>query len=391
MIDFDFISPTKIYFGKNKEDELSSILSSYNAKSILLVYGTSSIKRIGLYDKVIKGLNDAHIKFIELSGIKPNPSVERVYEGIKIAKENDVDFVLAIGGGSVIDTAKLIADGFYYDGDPFDFNQYKASPKNALPVGVILTLAASGSELSQSCVITNEKLKIKAGFNSDFNRPRFAIMNPELTYSVSKFQTGCGIVDIISHSLERYFCPSDEFDFSDDMALAIIKNIIKCGKTCINEPTNYNARALMMLTGAYSHNGFTGLGKKIVMSIHGIEHALSGYKTDIAHGAGLSVLIPAWMSYVYSYDLKKFSKFSKVLFNLNYDDLEKNATMGIQFLKDYFVKIGMPTTLKELGINEDDIPLIADLATKNGTRMIGTLSIRPLDKKDIINILKSVL
>ncbi len=391
MIDFEFVSPTKIYFGKDKENLLGQILLERNIKSVLFVYGSGSIKKIGLYDKVVSQLSNNNIKYVELSGVRPNPDVSLVRLGVKLVKENSCDLILAVGGGSVIDTAKAISVSTYYDKDPYDFNLYVATPTKALPIGVILTLAASGSELSSSCVISNDETKSKNGFNSDLVRPIFAILNPELTFSVNKFQTGCGVVDIISHSLERYFSPSYGFEFSDNLALTVIKDTIICGEKCINDPNNYDARALMMLNGSYSHNGLTSLGKKYVMTIHALEHALSAYKNDIAHGAGLSVLIPAWMSYVYKYDIDKFDKFTKEVFNQFYVNKDESAKIGIQSLKSFFQKIAMPVTLKELGIKENDIPLIADKLTKNGTRMIGTSSIKPLTKEDIINIFMSVL
>lgn len=391
MIDFDFVSPTKIYFGRNKEKEVGQILSSFNYKNILIVAGSKSIFASGLYDSVIQSLNENNIKYSLLKGITPNPEISFVLEGLKIAHENNIDCLLAVGGGSVIDVAKSIAASFYYDGDPYDFNRYRSEPKKALPVGVILTLAASGSELSSSCVISNPLLHLKLGFNSDLIRPRFAILNPELTFSVSKYQTSCGIVDIISHSLERYFAIGEEEEFADDLALAIIKNTIKAGLRCLENPTDYNARAIMMLSGSYSHNGLTGLGKKTALTVHSLEHALSAYDSSIAHGAGLAILLPAWMEYVYCYDVRKFAYFSKEIFNINYEDDLESAKIGVQSLKDYFKKIGMPTSLKEVGIRKEDIPPISERLTNHGTRLVGPLSIKPLNKEDIENIFLSVL
>ena len=207
MKDFNFVSPTKIYFGKNALSNLSNELKKY--KKALLVYGQSSVKKIGLYDEVIKQLLSAKTEYFEIFGVRPNPEIGKVKEGLKLVRDNNIDLILAIGGGSVIDTAKAIAASYYYDGDPFDLNLHKVKPTNALPLGVILTISASGSELSDSCVIMEDRTKIKQGFNSDIVRPLFAIMNPEWTYTVDKYQTGCGIVDIISHSLERYFSPSE--------------------------------------------------------------------------------------------------------------------------------------------------------------------------------------
>lgn len=390
MIDFEFVSPTKIYFGKHKEDMVGSIIAS-SYKNILIVYGSKSIKKSGLYNKVIDSLNTNNLKYHELSDVRPNPSNDLVVCGVEIAKKEKVDFILAVGGGSVIDTAKAIAVGYYYNGDPFDFNRHIVNPEKALPIGVILTLAASGSELSTSCVISNDKLGIKSGFNSDIIRPTFAILNPELTFTVDKYQTGCGVVDIISHSLERYFMPSGQYEFSDLMALSIIKSTIEAGEQCIKNPSDYDARATMMLNGSYSHNGLTSLGKQAMLTIHAIEHAMSAHKIDIAHGAGLSVLIPAWMDYVYLSDVDKFVKFTQFVFNLSYVDKKESAKIGIQSLKVFFKKIGMPTTLKELGLTSNDILPIANKVTNDGTRLIGRSSIKELNREDIIAILNSVL
>ncbi len=391
MIDFTFVSPTKIYFGKNQENNLANILLENDFRRILFVYGGGSIKKIGLYDKIINEFKSAKAEYFELPNIRPNPNNIDVNRGIKIARNNNVDFILAVGGGSVIDTAKAIAVGFYYQGDAFDFNLHKAVPEKALPIGVVLTLSASGSELSSTSVIQNDVLGVKSGFRSDLMRPIFAIMNPELTFSVNAYQTACGVVDIISHSLERYFCPSDEYEFSDDIALSIIKNTIKSGKECLIHPNNYNARALMMLCGSYSHNGLTNLGKKYVMTIHAIEHSLSAFKPTIAHGAGLAVLIPAWMNYVYELDVEKFAKFNEEIFNIHFVNKHESARIGIQYLKDFFKDIGMPTSLKEIGIEEKDIPILANMITENGTRMIGYSSIKPLSKSDIVTILSSLI
>lgn len=391
MIDFNFVSPTKVFFGKNKEDELGNILNSYNFKRVLLVYGKSSIKKNGLYEKVINQLKSAGVFYKEVSEIRANPEVNKVIEGIAECRKNNLECVIAIGGGSVIDTAKLICVGYYYNGNPFDFNLHKVEPTKSLPLGVILTISASGSELSDSCVVMDDKTKIKQGFNSDVVRPMFAIMNPEITYSVNKYQTGCGIVDIISHSLERYFSKSGELEISDSLALSVIKETIKSGLVAINKPCDYNARASLMLLGSISHNGLTNLGKAKVMPIHKMEHALSSYDINIAHGAGLAVLIPGWMEYCYKYDLDKFVRFSNEIFNIQCEDKEQSAKIGIQSLKEYFKKIGMPTSLGELNLRQKDIPYLVDMITENGTRVIGLSSIKPFTKEDLINMFNAIL
>ena len=389
MKDFNFISPTKIYFGKNSLSYLSIEAKKY--KKVLIVYGQNSIKKIGLYDEVIKQLSSAKTEYFELSGIRPNPEVSKVKEGLKIVREHNVDLILAVGGGSVIDTAKSIAASYYYDGDPFDLNLHKAKPTKALPLGVVLTISASGSELSDSCVVMDDKTKIKQGFNSDVVRPLFAIMNPEYTYSVSKYQTACGIVDIISHSLERYFSPSENLEVCDSLALTVIKDTIEAGKVAMSDPQNYDARAALMLLGSYSHNGLTSLGKEKQMPIHKMEHALSAYDIRIAHGAGLSILIPLWMGASYQKDLDKFARFSEYVFDIKDANIEKCALKGINLLREYFKSIGMPINLKEVEISQKDVSKIVDLMTDNGALTVGLKSINPLNKDEITKLLISVL
>lgn len=389
MKDFNFISPTQIYFGKNAISYLSFEAKKY--KKVLIVYGQNSIKKIGLYDEAIKQLLSAKTEYFELSGIRPNPEISKVKEGLKLVCENNIDLILAVGGGSVIDTAKSIAASYYYDGEPFDLNLHKAKPTKALPLGVILTISASGSELSDSCVVMDDETKIKQGFNSDVVRPLFAIMNPEYTYSVSEYQTACGIVDIISHSLERYFSPSENLEVCDSLALTIIKDTIEAGKVAMANPKNYDARAALMLLGSYSHNGLTSLGKEKQMPIHKMEHALSAYDVRIAHGAGLSILIPLWMESSYKKDLDKFARFSEYVFDVKEANKEKCALKGINLLREYFKSIGMSITLKEVEISQKDVSKIVDLMTDNGALTVGQKSINPLNKDEITKLLISVL
>lgn len=390
MLDFDFVSPTKIFFGKGKEKEIGEIIKTYHFKKVLLHYGSGSIKRSGLYATVVASLIKAGIEFVELGGVRVNPTHSLVRAGVFLARKENVEAVIAVGGGSVIDSAKAIAAGFYYSGDPFDFNLHKAKPTKTLPVGVILTISAAGSEVSASCVISNDETKTKSGFNSDLVRPLFAICNPELTYSVDKYQTACGIVDIISHSLERFFSPSEHPELSDQLALAVIRHVVEIGKKAIDNPHDYDARASLMLASSLSHNGISGLGKKINMPIHLIEHSLSALRPEIAHGAGLAVLIPAWMTYVKNADLDKFSVFGRDVFKIHFVDKEESANIGIRELKQFFKEIGMPLTLRELGITKEDIPHLVNMITGNGTRVVGH-SVRPLDDKDIKALLLSCL
>jgi alcohol dehydrogenase YqhD (iron-dependent ADH family) len=390
MIDFDFVAPTKLFFGRGKEKDVGAIIKSYGFKKVLFHYGTGSIKSSGLYQTIVSSLKNNDVDFIEFGGVRVNPTHSMVRAGVYLARKEDIDFILAVGGGSVIDSAKAIAAGFFYDGDPFDFNLHLAKPKQALSVGVVLTIAAAGSELSASCVISNDETGLKRGFNSDLNRPLFAICNPELTYSVSKYQTGCGIVDIISHSFERYFSPSEKKELADEFALGVIRHVVEVGKAAIDNPSDYDARASLMLASSFSHNGITGLGKKVNMPIHAIAHGLSGYDPRIAHGAALSVMIPAWMAFVKDAEIDKFSAFAREVFKIHFVSREESANIGVRELRRFFEEIGMPVTLRELGIDKQDIPRLVAMITENGTRTVGH-SVRPLDAKDIEALLLSCL
>lgn len=366
MINFDFYSPTKIFFGKGRENEVGEIIKKYGYKKVLLHYGKSSIKKTGLYDKVIVSLKNENIEFVELGGVEPNPKDSLVRIGVELSKKEQVDFVLAVGGGSVIDSAKSIACGAKVDFDPWFFNAHQKTPADALPVGVILTISAAGSELSNSCVITNEETKFKNGFNSDLIRPKFAIMNPELTYTVSKFQTGCGIVDILMHTLERYFTDSENFEFSQNIAEGLIKSVIEAGRIAINNPNDYEARSTLMIASSFSHNGLTGLGAKMYFTVHKLEHQISGTFDEVAHGAGLSVLFPAWAKWVYKKAPDKFIRFANNVFGIDGNTIE-TALKGIEELEKYFRDIEMPTSFKELNIDEKDFSPMANRLTKNDT------------------------
>ena len=389
MINFEFYSPTKIFFGKEQEKRVGEIIKNYGYKKVLLHYGQNSIKKTGLYDVVIKSLNDANINFIEVSGVEPNPKIDLVRQTVELVKKEEVDFILAVGGGSVIDSAKLIACGAKVSFDPLLFNQHKEVPTQALPVGVILTLSAAGSELSNSCVISNLEEKFKNGFNSDHIRPLFVIENPELTYTVSKFQTGCGIVDILMHTLERYFTDTPNIEFSKNIAEGLIKSVIEAGKAAINNPYDYDARSTLMIASSFSHNGLTGLGGKMYFTVHKLEHQVSGTFDSVAHGAGLSVLFPAWAKWAYKKDVDNFARFAKNVFNVVDGTKEECALKGILKLEEYFKSISMPTTFKELGILECDFEPMASRITKDDTVTVpGYLTITKKDVIDIFNLAK---
>lgn len=388
MNDFIFYSPTKVYFGKDKENEIGNIIKAYQFNSVLLVYGMNSIKKTGLYDKVVKSLCDNGIKFLELSGIEPNPKLSKVKEGIKLIKEEPVDLVLAVGGGSVIDTAKAIACGFFLDQDPWCLNAHLVTPKNALPVGAILTISAAGSELSNSCVISNDETKVKSGFNSDLIRPLFTVLNPELTFTVSKYQTACGIVDILMHTLERFLNDIPCQYFTDEVAIGIMKTVIECGRIAYNDPLNYDARASLMLASSYSHNGLTGLGGNFYFTVHKLEHEISGTFDEVAHAAGLAVLYSGWALSVYDKLPHKFAKFARRVLDINTEDDLECAKEGIYALREYFKSIGMPITLSELGIYESDHVSMANRITKNDTVLVPGFV--KLDKELILSIFDKI-
>lgn len=389
MIDFDFVSPTKIFFGLDKEKQVGKILSDYGFKKILLVYGGDSIKKSGLYNVIINSLENASVSYFELSGVRPNPTRELVSKGLDLAKQNKVEAILAVGGGSVIDTAKSISVGFYYDGDSFDFNIYKSIPQNHLPVGVVLTISAAGSEASNSCVISDDKNMVKSGFNNEHNRPLFVIENPKLTFSVNSYQTASGITDIMMHTLERFFSTSGKFELADNLALGLLKTVKEAGAKVMTDPNDYDSRASIMLCSTISHNGLTSIGKNYEMPCHQLEHALSAYDPKITHGAGLAVVFIAWANYVYTKNIAKFSLFAKEVFNVNCENDLQCAKIGINLLQEYFKSLGMPTSIREFGLTKADIPQIVNIATRNDTRVIGRLV--PLTAKDVEAIYASCL
>ena len=369
MLDFIYHAPTKVYFGKDKQKDVGKIIKEYGFKTIMMQYGKNSIKESGLYDEVIKSLSNNGINVIEMGGVEPNPKVSFVREAIKVAKENKVEMVLAVGGGSVIDSSKSTAVGAKSDADIWDIVTRKVTPEKALPVGCILTHSAAGSEMSSSAVLTNMELNMKRGFNSEFNRCLFAICNPELTYSVSKYQTACGIVDIMAHTMERYFSVCPPTDLTDRVAESILLAVINAGKILMDNPKDYDARATVMWASSISHNDLTGCGRENVLAVHQLEHALSGEYDFISHGAGLSVLFPAWGKYIYENNIPRFSQFARRVWNVEEADDKKAALMGIERMEEFFKSLGMPVRLNEFKI-EKCADKLADLCTFGKTRTV---------------------
>lgn len=370
MKNFDFYSPTKIYFGPEKERNVGPILKSFGASKVLVVIGKNSVVKSGLLGKVAYSLESVFIPYQILRGVRANPTFDLVKEGVRIVKENKIDFILAVGGGSVIDTAKCIAVNACHDVDVKTFNLHLAEPTKALPIGVVLTISAAGSELSNSCVIQDDETGMKVGFNSDLVRPVFAIEDPVLTYSVSPEQTAYGVVDILMHTLERYFSPSEEYELADEFALGLIKNVLEVGLLAYRNPDNYLYRSRLMLASSFSHNGLTSLGKSYNMPVHQLEHPLSGKFVNVAHGCGLAVLFPAWCRYYYKYDLDKFTTIGEKIFGIYSGDKEADALATISAFEEYFSSLGMPHRLSELGVKEEDIPDLVSNVTRNGTRTV---------------------
>ncbi|HHY81933.1 MAG TPA: iron-containing alcohol dehydrogenase [Clostridiales bacterium] len=389
MNNFTYYNATRIIFGRKTEYQVGSEVKKY-ADKILLHYGGGSIKKYGLYDRVVNSLNEHGIQYIELAGVQPNPRVSLVRSGIQICREYNISFILAVGGGSVIDSAKAIAAGVPYNGDVWDFYSGKAQIKECLPVGVVLTIPAAGSESSTSSVLTNEDGWIKKGTGSELIRPVFAIMNPELSFTLPAYQTACGAADIMAHVMERYFTNTLDVDFTDRLCEATLKTVINNVPIAIKNPEDYAARAEVMWAGSIAHNGLLGTGREEDWASHRIEHELSAIY-DVAHGAGLAVIFPAWMKYVYKHNIPRFVQFAVRVWNVENDfqNPEKTALMGIEKTKEFFASIGLPVSLKQMGIGDDRLEEMADKCTNGDTKTQGGLV--KLKKKDIIQIYKMAL
>lgn len=386
MQNFVYNTPTKVFFGRDTHLKVGEIIKEYGYKKIMMQYGKGSIKNSGLYDQVIKSLKDNGISVIEMAGVEPNPKLSFVREAVKVAKENQVEFILAVGGGSALDSSKYTAIGAYHDVDVWDLVMGKASVKGALPVGVILTHSAAGSEMSNSAVVTNMELNLKKGISTEFNRCKFAICNPELTYSVSKYQTACGIVDMMTHTIERYFTVCEDTPLTDGIAEALLRSIIDAGRIAVKNPTDYNARATLMWGSSLAHNGLTACGRENYLVVHQIEHAVSGEYDSVAHGAGLAVLFPAWGRFIYKHNVKRFAQFARNVWGVCEQDDDKAAILGIDKMQEYFIEIGMPSKLSDFDIPKESIARLADLCTYGKTRTIK--SYIPLGDKEIEQILQ---
>lgn len=390
MNNFTFYSPTLFAFGDGEEQNTGALVRRFGGTKVLLVYGGGSVKKNGAYDAVTASLQKAELPFLELSGIQANPRSGKVYEGIELVRREGVDFLLAVGGGSVIDTAKAIGFGAGYDGDFWDFFSGKAPIETTLPVGTVLTIAAAGSEGSDSCVITHEDGNLKWGCpRTDVIRPKFAVLNPRFTCSLPAYQTASGASDILAHVCERYFTNTQDVALTDRLCEALIKTVLEAAPRAVAQPEDYAARADLMWTGMLAHNNSCGVGREQDWGSHQIEHELSAFY-DCAHGAGLAVVLPAWMEFALPHDPMRFARFAVNVLGceMDYAHPERTAQEGVRRFREFFRRLGMPTTLRELGARAEDIPaMIAHRAEKpNGFPFGSFIKAGPEEMEAILHL-----
>ena len=390
MQSFVQFTPTEIVFGRDTQKEAGRLVKKYGASKVLLVYGGGSVIKSGLLDTVKESLRAEEISFIEISGVKPNPRLSLAREGVKKAVDFGAELILAVGGGSVIDTAKAVAVG---DANPevdiWDVWMGKASVCKARPVGAILTISAAGSEMSDSTVLTNEETGKKAGYNSDIVRPKFAILNPELTFTLPKYQVACGVVDIMMHTLERYFTPVSGNQLTDEIAESVLRTVTRNGLAAYENPKDYDAMSEIMWCGSLSHNGLTGLGRPKDFVCHKLGHEIGGM-FDEAHGATLSAVWGSWARYVYHLDVARFARYGKQVWNIEIEDEEEAALAAIERTEEFFRALDMPVSIGELsiGVQPDDVlRKMADSATRGGTVTLGAF--RKMDAQDMYEVYKA--
>lgn len=392
MLGFQYYTPTKVVFGKDTEKRVAELVREFGGKKLLIHYGGGSVIRSGLLERVEKILKEAGFEYVKLGGAVPNPRLSLVYQGIELCKRENVDFILAVGGGSAIDSAKAIGYGATNEGDVWDFYEGKRKADNCLPVGVILTIAATGSEMSSSSVITKEEGLYKRGYGSDLGRPRFAIMNPELTMTLPDFQTACGCTDIMMHTMERYFTNSGTMEITDQIAEGLLRTVKENALVLVKDPTNYEARAEVMWAGSVAHNGLTGCGSDggDWMS-HKLEHEIGGM-FDVAHGAGLAAIWGSWARFVYRNCLPRFKRFAVRVMGVNEEGTDEEiAIKGIRAMEAFFREIKMPTNLRELGIHptEEDLSEMAHKCALGVNGAKGAAKV--LREADMLEIYKMAL
>lgn len=385
MRNFTYYVPTEVEFGKDTENKVADLIKNYGGSRVLVVYGGGSAQKSGLLDRIYVRLREAGLEYQSIGGVKPNPTLDLARKGVEQAMAMKADFILAVGGGSVIDTAKGIAHGNANPGiDLWDIWTGKESLRRSTPVGVVLTIPAAGSETSASAVLTNTEIGQKRGLSSKFNRPAFAILNPELTFTLPRYQVACGITDILMHTLDRYFVPEEDNETTDALAEALLRTVIRNGTIAFNNTHDYQAMSELMWCGSLSHNSITGLGSDGDWAVHQLGHELSA-KFDVAHGASLATMWKSWALYVYKANPRRFARYARNVWGVaDTGDDEKTALAGIDATVAYFKSIGMPTNFKELGIgtlNDADLDELAYRCTYFGVRTIGHIMV--LDQQKI--------
>ena len=385
MKDFNFYAPTRVVFGREAEEKLPQLIQQYGGGKVLVHFGGGSARKSGLLDKVEKMLTEAGISFVELGGVVPNPLLSKVKEGIALCRKEQVDFILAVGGGSVIDSAKAIGYGVGYSGDVWDFWDGKAVPQSCLPIGVMLTIPAAGSEMSSSCVITNDEGMLKRGVNSDLCRCKFAIMNPERTYTLPPYQTAAGATDIMMHTMERYFSKYEDALLTDAIAEALLRTVMEATPEVLKNPEDYRHRAAIMWASSLSHNDLTECGTEKDFACHKLEHELSGL-FGVTHGAGLAAIWGSWARYVMDKHLNRFAKFAVNVMGVTNDftDAKATALKGVEAIERFFHAIGMPTSIPELigrQATDEEIETLVEKCSRGGKMNIGAMEV--LTPKDM--------
>ncbi len=391
--DFNFYAPTRVVFGAESEKQIGQLVKSNGGHRVLVHYGGGSAERSGLLNVVRQQLSEAGLFFVELGGVVPNPLLCKVHEGISLARQNDVDFVLAVGGGSVIDSSKAIGYGVAYDGEVWDFWEGKAKPSSCLPIGVILTIPAAGSEMSSSCVITKDEGLLKRGINSDLCRCRFAVMNPERTYTLPPYQTAAGATDIMMHTMERYFSKYEDMTLTDAISEALLRTVMDSARIVMHEPHNYRHRAQIMWAGSLAHNDLTECGTEKDFATHRLEHELSAL-FGVTHGAGLAALWSSWARYVKNKHLTRFVQFAVNVMGVTNDfsHPEETAERGIEAMEQFYREIGMPTTMTELlgrQVTDEEINVMVDKCSRGATITVGAMEVLgPKEMREIYEMAK---
>ena len=391
MKDFQYYTPTQVVFGKDSEEQVARLVKHYGGTKVLVHYGGQSAIRSGLLDKVCNQLHEEGISFVTLGGVVPNPRLSKVHEGIDLCRREGVDFILAVGGGSVIDSSKAIGYGVPYEGDVWDFYLGKATPKTMLPLATVLTIPAAGSEMSNSSVITNEDGDVKLGYSNDLSRPKFAIMNPCRTFTLPPYQTAAGVTDIMMHTMERYFSHDNDMTLTDALAESLLRTMKDAVFAVLKDPCNYRNRAQIMWGSSLAHNGLTGCGLSDDWATHELEHELSGM-FDVTHGAGLAAIWPSWARYVYRENVSRFVQFAVNVLDVpnDFHDPEGTALKGIEAMERFYHAIGMPINIHELigrEVTDEEIKEMVRKCSRDYTATQGCFKVlQPADMEAIYQL-----